>query len=104
MAEPKGEKPAPYDLGSEAVPTVSHGEPDDAITAMNNERQMSVRDSFKFWPKAILFSFVISLAIIMEVRCPRPRRPASSDLTVLGLRYALNEQLLRISFLHGTFR
>lgn len=57
-------------VGAEAVPTVSHhndNNPGEAITAMQNERQMSVRDSFRFWPKAILFSFVISLAIIMEV-------------------------------------
>jgi SP family general alpha glucoside:H+ symporter-like MFS transporter len=47
-------------------PTVSHGEPHDAVTAIDNERQMSIRDSFRFWPKAIAFSFVISLAIIME--------------------------------------
>lgn len=57
-AEPKTEL--------DVVPTVSHGEPHDAATAINNERQMSVRDSFRFWPKAIAFSFVISLAIIME--------------------------------------
>lgn len=46
---------------------VSHGEAHDAGAAINIERQMSVRDSFRFWPKAIGFSFVISLAIIMEV-------------------------------------
>ncbi|EXF80193.1 sugar porter family MFS transporter [Colletotrichum fioriniae PJ7] len=56
-------------VGAEAVPTVSRhndNNPGEAITAMQNERQMSVRDSFRFWPKAILFSFIISLAIIME--------------------------------------
>ena len=50
----------------DVVPTVSHGEPHDVMTAINIERQMSVRDSFRFWPKAIGFSFIISLAIIME--------------------------------------
>lgn len=56
-------------MGAEAVPTVSHHHDNEgeAITAMQIERQMSVRDSLRFWPKAIMFSFVISLAIIMEV-------------------------------------
>ncbi|WYZ44713.1 hypothetical protein EsH8_VIII_000029 [Colletotrichum jinshuiense] len=55
-------------VGAEAVPTVSHHHDNqgEAITAMQIERQMSVRDSLRFWPKAIMFSFVISLAIIME--------------------------------------
>ncbi|KAF6826058.1 MFS maltose permease [Colletotrichum plurivorum] len=55
-------------VGTEAVPAVSRGYENqgEAITAMQIERQMSVRDSFRFWPKAILFSFIISLAIIME--------------------------------------
>ncbi|KAM0331400.1 hypothetical protein ACHAQA_003073 [Verticillium albo-atrum] len=34
--------------------------------AMRAEREMTIRQSLRFWPKAILFSFVISLAIIME--------------------------------------
>lgn len=55
-------------VGAEVLPAVSHhNDQGEAITAMQNERQMSVRDSFRFWPKAILFSFIISLAIIMEV-------------------------------------
>ncbi|KAL0945005.1 MFS maltose permease [Colletotrichum truncatum] len=54
-------------VGAGTVPTVSHGnEQGEAITAMQIERQMTVRESFRFWPKAILFSFIISLAIIME--------------------------------------
>lgn len=53
--------------GLAAVPTVSHGQRNETDVALNNERQMSVRDTFRFWPKAILFSFVISLSIIMEV-------------------------------------
>lgn len=54
--------------GAGAVPAVSHNDHDqgDAITAMQIERGMSVRDSLRFWPKAIIFSFIISLAIIME--------------------------------------
>lgn len=32
------------------------------------ERDMSIRDAFRIWPKAIAFSFIISLTIIMEVR------------------------------------
>lgn len=35
--------------------------------AMTAEREMTIRQSLRFWPKAILFSFIISLAIIMEV-------------------------------------
>ncbi|KAM0272187.1 hypothetical protein ACHAQH_008810 [Verticillium albo-atrum] len=53
--------------GLAAVPTVSHGQPrNETDVALDNERQMSIRDTFRFWPKAILFSFVISLSIIME--------------------------------------
>lgn len=35
-------------------------------TALNNERQMGVVESLYFWRKAIIFSFLISLAVIME--------------------------------------
>lgn len=35
-------------------------------TAINNELNMSVRQSIRFWWKAIVFSFVISCAVIME--------------------------------------
>lgn len=46
----------------------SSQEIEDATTlAMRLERQMTVRQSLRFWPKAILFSFIVSLAIIMEV-------------------------------------
>lgn len=37
-----------------------------AIDAINTERDMSIRDTLRLWPKAILFSFFLSLAIIME--------------------------------------
>lgn len=43
---------------------------DDANIAVGTERGMSVRDSLRLWPKAIVFSFFISLAIIMEVHSP----------------------------------
>lgn len=34
--------------------------------AIDNEHRMTVRQSLRFWWKAIVFSFVISLCIIME--------------------------------------
>lgn len=37
-----------------------------AIDAIKTEREMSLRDTLRLWPKAILFSFFLSLAIIME--------------------------------------
>ena len=43
--------------------------PPDAVAAheaIRNEREMTVRDTLRLWPKAILFSFILSLAIIME--------------------------------------
>jgi SP family general alpha glucoside:H+ symporter-like MFS transporter len=39
---------------------------DDTNQALNNERQMTVRQSLRFWWKAIVFSFVISLCVVME--------------------------------------
>ncbi|KAH8897244.1 maltose permease MAL31 [Thozetella sp. PMI_491] len=42
------------------------GGPGEAIEAINNERQMTLRDTFRFWPKAIGFSLLLSLAVIME--------------------------------------
>jgi MFS transporter, SP family, general alpha glucoside:H+ symporter len=54
---------------TEAAPAVNthNGVGGEITEALKIEREMSVRDSFRFWPKAILFSFVLSLAIIMEV-------------------------------------
>lgn len=43
---------------------------DDANIAVGTERGMTVRDSLRLWPKAVIFSFFISLAIIMEVHSP----------------------------------
>lgn len=37
-----------------------------AVDAIKTEREMSLRDTLRLWPKAILFSFFLSLAIIME--------------------------------------
>jgi SP family general alpha glucoside:H+ symporter-like MFS transporter len=39
-----------------------------AITnnAIHNESKMSVRQSLRFWWKAVVFSFIISLAVVME--------------------------------------
>lgn len=53
-------------MGLEA--TTSHQDEGATCLAMRAEREMTIRQSLRFWPKAILFSFVISLAIIMEVR------------------------------------
>jgi SP family general alpha glucoside:H+ symporter-like MFS transporter len=39
---------------------------DDTNAAINNEHNMSVRQSLRFWWKAIVFSFVISLCVVME--------------------------------------
>lgn len=39
---------------------------DDTNAAINNEHNMSVRQSIRFWWKAIVFSFVISLCVVME--------------------------------------
>lgn len=49
--------------------TTSHGHNNiaaDTDAAINNEHNMSVRQSIRFWWKAIVFSFVISLCVVME--------------------------------------
>ncbi|KAL2671622.1 hypothetical protein Neosp_014212 [[Neocosmospora] mangrovei] len=44
-----------------------NGENENAtMLAMRLEREMTVRQAIRFWPKAIIFSFIVSLAIIME--------------------------------------
>lgn len=43
-----------------------HNVADDTNAAIHNEHKMSVRQSLRFWWKAIAFSFVISLAVVME--------------------------------------
>lgn len=39
---------------------------EDTNVAISNEQQMSVRQSIRLWWKAIVFSFVISLCVVME--------------------------------------
>jgi SP family general alpha glucoside:H+ symporter-like MFS transporter len=46
--------------------TVGHNAVDDTSAAINNEHNMSVRQSLRFWWKSIVFSFVISLRVVME--------------------------------------
>jgi len=46
--------------------TTGHGVADNTNAAIRNEHKMSVRQSLRFWWKAIVFSFVISLAVVME--------------------------------------
>ena len=53
------EKHAPGEAPSEA--------PGEVTAAIYSERVMSLRDTLRFWPKAIVFSLVISLTVIMEV-------------------------------------
>jgi SP family general alpha glucoside:H+ symporter-like MFS transporter len=43
-----------------------HNAADDTNAAIHNEHKMSVHQSLRFWWKAIVFSFVISLAVVME--------------------------------------
>jgi len=43
-----------------------HNAVDDTNTAINNEHNMTVRQSLRFWWKAVVFSFVISLCVVME--------------------------------------
>lgn len=46
--------------------TLGHAAADGTNAAIDNEHKMSVRQSLRFWWKAIVFSFVISLAVVME--------------------------------------
>lgn len=39
---------------------------EDTNAAISNETKMSVRQSIRFWWKAIVFSFIISLCVVME--------------------------------------
>lgn len=38
----------------------------DVGNALQQERQLTLKETFKLYPKAIMFSFMISLAVIME--------------------------------------
>jgi SP family general alpha glucoside:H+ symporter-like MFS transporter len=46
--------------------TMDVGAADGTNAAIHNEHRMTVRQSLRFWWKAIVFSFVISLAVVME--------------------------------------
>ncbi|KAH7564036.1 hypothetical protein BM1_01083 [Bipolaris maydis] len=39
---------------------------DDTSAAISNEQNMTVRQALRFWSKAIVFSFIISLCVVME--------------------------------------
>jgi len=43
-----------------------HNAVDETSAAINNEHNMSVRQSLRFWWKAIVFSFFMSLCVVME--------------------------------------
>jgi len=51
---------------AENVTSHGHSTVEDTSAAINNEHNMSVRQSLRFWRKAIVFSFVISLCVVME--------------------------------------
>ncbi|KAL2106096.1 hypothetical protein VUR80DRAFT_7303 [Thermomyces stellatus] len=58
--------PEKRDVLEAEAPFVSHGYENITDLAMQVERDMTLRNCLRFWPKAILFSLVISIAIIME--------------------------------------
>ena len=59
---------SPVDLPDEKVAgaPAAHSAADETNAAIDNEHNMTVRQSLRFWWKAIVFSFVISLCVIME--------------------------------------
>ncbi|KAG9231327.1 alpha glucoside transporter [Amylocarpus encephaloides] len=68
MAEPivnitTMDKNAPIDEKNVVETVHATTETDEAI---QNERQLTLKETFKLYPKAVLFSFIISLAVIME--------------------------------------
>jgi SP family general alpha glucoside:H+ symporter-like MFS transporter len=52
---------------------------DDTSAAINNEHKMSVRQSIKFWWKAVVFSFVISLCVVNKFFAFQPFRNRFGD-------------------------
>lgn len=73
--------------------------------ALDAERNISLKDSFRLWPKAIIFSFLLSLAIVMEVSITPPNcYPNKSSDSFLGLRHQLDGQLLHLSELPAAVR
>lgn len=49
-----------------ATPSLAQAPADETNAAIDSEHSMTVRQSLRFWWKAIVFSFVISLCVIME--------------------------------------
>lgn len=74
MADEKTETPVAATAAHVGAPAASSGA-GEATTALQIERDMSMRDTFRFWPKAIFFSFMLSMSIVMEVSNQRPSRP-----------------------------
>ena len=60
------EKTTGHVAAERVTSTQGHNTGDDTNAAINNEHNMSVRQSLRFWWKAIVFSFVISLCVVME--------------------------------------
>lgn len=46
--------------------TSAHNAANDTNVAIDNEHNMTLRQSFRSWWKAVVFSFIISLCVIME--------------------------------------
>lgn len=59
---------SPVDPPAEKVAgaPAAHAATDETNAAIDNEHNMTVRQSLRFWWKAIVFSFIISLCVIME--------------------------------------
>lgn len=53
-------------VAERAASVVGQNAVEDTNAAIDNERKMTVRQSLRFWWKAIVFSFVISLCVVME--------------------------------------
>ena len=47
-------------------PTMANHAAATTNNAIHNESKMTVRQSLRFWRKAVVFSFIISLAVVME--------------------------------------
>lgn len=46
--------------------TMGYGAAGGTDAAIHNEHEMTIRQSLRFWWKSIVFSFIISLAVVME--------------------------------------
>jgi SP family general alpha glucoside:H+ symporter-like MFS transporter len=65
-SSPKQEPVGPTDVWVHTVDEGKSARHADARDATNREHSLSLRDSFRLYPKAIAFSIVFSTAIIME--------------------------------------